>query len=120
MGWGKGLASKIFWAALCRGRGDWPKQSERLGLEKAAGNQPLLLEIVHMVTEGTYGLVVLLLWVSLPRALLSSRPSHLCGQEMGSGSLRIKVMAWPCKACTAQAGDGMGRHSGASLSLSES
>lgn len=89
-----------------------------LGLEKAAGNQPLLLEIAHIVTEGIYGLVVLLLCACLARALLSSSPSHLWGQEIDSGPLRIQAMAWPCKACTAQAGDGMGRHSDASCSLS--
>lgn len=45
------------------------------------------------------------------RALLISNPPHLWGQEIDSGPLRIKVMAWPCKTCTVQAGEGMGRHS---------
>lgn len=62
-----------------RGKGDQSKQSEwlSLDLEKAAGNQPLLLEKIQVVTEGTCGLVGLLLWVFLPRALLISNPTHL-------------------------------------------
>lgn len=84
-----------------RGKGDRTKQSEwlSLDLEKAAGNQPLLLDMVQVVTEGTRGFVGLLLWAFLPRALLVSNPPHLWRQEMDSGPLRIKNMASLGKAC---------------------
>lgn len=108
--WAGEKAQQARFSGLCHAedKGDWTKQSEWLGLEKAAGNQPLLLEIVHIVTEVTYGLVVLVLCASL---LLISNPPHLWGQEIDSGPLRIKVTAWPYKSCTVQAGDSMGRHS---------
>jgi len=70
-----------------------------LDLEKAAGSQPPTLEVVQVVTERTRGLVGLLLWGFLHRALLISNPRHLWRQEMDSGPLRSENMLSLGKAC---------------------
>lgn len=84
-----------------RGKGDWTDHSEwsSSALEKAARNQPLLLEVVQAVTEGTCGLVGLLLWALLHTGLIISNPLHLWMQEMDSGPLRIKNVALLGRTC---------------------